>query len=57
MKTFLLHWFGTYTETVYGDDIADAMNKAGIGNGALPALDYWEEIENGQDVNEENELL
>jgi hypothetical protein len=49
MKTFRLHWLGGKIEIIYGDNIADAMNRAGIGNGALPALDYWEEVENKED--------
>ncbi len=44
MKKFILHWKNSDCQVVYGHDIADAVNKAGIGNGALPALDYWEEV-------------
>lgn len=44
MKKFKLHWLHGKTDTVEGLDIADAMNRAGIGNGALPALDHWEEV-------------
>ena len=42
-KTFRLHWLDGKKELVEGPDIATAMNNAGIGAGALPALDYWEE--------------
>ena len=45
MKSFTLHWLGGKTEQVQGSDIADACRRAGIGNGALPALDYYEENE------------
>ena len=44
MKKFRLHWLHGKVQVVEGDDIADACRKAGIGNGALPALDYYEEI-------------
>lgn len=43
MKTFILHWLDGKTETVTGTDIANACNQAGIGTGALQALDYYEE--------------
>jgi len=45
MKTFILHWRGGMKDQIVeGYDIADAFNKAGIGHGALPALDYWEPV-------------
>jgi len=52
MKTFILHWRTGRPNTVHGNDIADAMNKAGYGQGVIPALDYWEEVkpENELDV-------
>lgn len=43
MKKFILHWLGGRTETVEGTDIADACRRAGIGAGALAALDYYGE--------------
>ena len=46
MKKFKLHWLSEPKEQIVeGSDIADACRRAGIGGGALPALDYWEEIE------------
>lgn len=42
MKKFRLHWIGGKTEEVEGADIADACRGAGIGGGALKALDYYE---------------
>ena len=45
MRKYRLHWLGGKTEVVSGTDIADACRRAGIGNGALRALDYYEEIE------------
>ena len=44
MKKFRLHWLDGYKEVVEGIDVADAYRRAGIGNGALPAIDYFEEI-------------
>lgn len=44
MKTFKLFWLDGKEEIVKGTDIANAMNKAGYGAGALAALDYYEEI-------------
>jgi len=49
MKTFILHWRRGANEKAYGDDIAQAMNNLGYGQGALPALDYWEEIKDGNE--------
>ena len=43
MRKFTLHWLGGKTEEVEGTDIADACCRAGIGAGALPTLDYFEE--------------
>lgn len=50
-RTFILHWKGgsPKTEEVSGsgntilEALANACNNAGIGKGALAALDYWEE--------------
>jgi len=43
-KTFILHWRGGMKdEEINGRSIADAMRRAGIGGGAMGALDYWEE--------------
>ena len=44
MKAFTLHWLHGRNEIVTGHDIADACRRAGIGAGALRALDYWEEM-------------
>lgn len=47
LKKYRLHWKGTKGETqeITGTDIANAFNRAGIGAGALRALDFWEPIE------------
>jgi len=44
MKKYILHWLTGKTETVEGTSIADAFNRAGYGAGALPALDWYEEV-------------
>jgi hypothetical protein len=41
MKTFTLFWLTGQTEVVKGNDIADAMTKAGYGGGAIRALDFY----------------
>ncbi len=42
--TYLLHWKGGKDQRVTGTDIADACHRAGIGMGAIPALDWYEEV-------------
>ena len=44
MPSYILHWRGGDTQVVHGRDAADAMTQAGLGHGALQALDYWEKI-------------
>jgi len=47
MKKFTLYWrYSGGRQVIEGDNIVDAMNRAGIGAGALPALDFWV---NGED--------
>ena len=43
-RIFKLHWLHNKAETIHGLDIADAIRKAGYGEGAMSALDYWEEV-------------
>lgn len=40
-----LYWLSGETEIVRGTTIADAMNKAGYGGGAVTALDFYKEGE------------
>lgn len=47
---FRLHWLTGDKEIITGSDITDAVNRAGIGSGALPALDYWEPIDEAEDA-------
>ena len=44
MKKYKLYWLDGRTEIIYGNDTVDAFNRAGIGRGALRALDYYEEV-------------
>jgi len=50
LKTFKLNWRTGKPQFVTGTDIADACNRAGIGAGALPALDYWENVPDVTDL-------
>jgi hypothetical protein len=50
IRTFKLYWLTGDVEPIDGPDLGDqkdtlanAMNNAGIGQGALRALDYWKE--------------
>lgn len=43
-RKFILHWRDGTTETVEGTSIANAFMSAGYGNGAIAALDYFEEV-------------
>jgi hypothetical protein len=40
MNTYTLFWRDGKREVVHGTTAADAMNRAGYGAGALPALDF-----------------
>ncbi len=44
MKRFRIHWLDNTTQDVEGVDIVDACNRAGIGAGAVKAIDYYEEL-------------
>ncbi|GAV11331.1 hypothetical protein [Paenibacillus sp. NAIST15-1] len=44
MNVYELIWLHGKKEFVIGNDISDAINNAGIGRGALQALDYWKEV-------------
>ena len=37
---YVLHWLDGRVEVITGNGIKDAFNRAGIGAGALKALDY-----------------
>lgn len=43
LKPFTLFWKTGQRQVVHGHDAAGAMNSAGYGSGALPALDFWKE--------------
>jgi len=40
MNQYVLHWLDGKVEVIEGNGIKDAFNRAGIGAGALKALDY-----------------
>jgi len=44
MKKFKLYWLDGKEEVVEGTSIADAFMRAGYGNGAIRALDYYEQL-------------
>jgi hypothetical protein len=41
MKKYTLFWRTGDREIVKGQDIADAVRRAGYGGGAMSALDFW----------------
>lgn len=43
MRTWVFHWRDGHVEALIGDTAAHALDRAGYGRGALPALDYYEE--------------
>jgi len=56
MQRFILHWrSGIKDQVVEGYDIADACNRAGIGQGAIPALDYYELVVDATEIIKEVE--
>ncbi len=44
VKRFRLHWRDGTAQDIEGADIQQAVNAAGIGNGAMFAMDYWEKL-------------
>ena len=48
MNTYILHWLDGSTKKVYGYSIANALVRAGYGEEALAALDYYTEIRNAR---------
>jgi len=56
MQKFILHWRGGMSDQVVeGCDITDACNRAGIGQGAIPALDYYEPLVDVTEIIKEHE--
>jgi len=41
MNIYTFYWLTSKREVLQGTDQADALNKAGYGNGAIRALDFW----------------
>ena len=44
-KMYRFHWFDGKINEGAGSNVADAFTRLGFGRGALPALDYYEEVE------------
>lgn len=42
---FRFHWLDGRVQELRGHGAADALNRAGYGQGAIRALDYWERVE------------
>jgi hypothetical protein len=60
MHYYRLHWLGSEgkTEDISGTTIADAFTRAGYGQGALRALDWFDYIDrNGNKVQTEAEAV
>lgn len=45
MNTYTLYWKDGKSEQVHGKDITEAIHNAGYGSGAIPALDFWSEVD------------
>ncbi len=43
-RYFRVVWLGGSSRTVSGFSFQDALDKAGIPEGAMKSLDYWEEV-------------
>lgn len=41
MSTFYLYWLDGKREAIQGNGVEDAFQRAGLGQGALRALDFW----------------
>lgn len=41
MLEYTFYWKDGTKNVCRGNDVADALNRAGFGNGALRALDFW----------------
>jgi hypothetical protein len=44
IKTFTVYWRDGKKEVLKGRTFADALNQAGYGQGALPALDFYDDV-------------
>ena len=49
---FRFYWLDGKVEELRGRGAADALNRAGYGNGALRALDFWEQVKDEDDSDE-----
>lgn len=48
---FRFHWLDGAKQLGRGKDAADALNRMGYGQGAVAALDYWEQIPRDEEKN------
>lgn len=44
MKTFIFYWLDGKIDRSQGETVQEAFTALGYGNGALRALDHWEEL-------------
>lgn len=47
LQAFIIHWLDGKKEIIHGYDFIDACRRAGIGNGCVPAIDYWDHYYEG----------
>ena len=57
MKTYILHWLDGKDEEVQGETIREAYMNAGYGDGAIRALDYFEEKKGGEKMMKSEKAL
>jgi len=51
MKTYRFHWLDGRTEEGKGSNVADAFTHLGYSQGALAALDWYEEVKESSGEN------
>lgn len=44
MYKFTFHWKDGTSDSAEGDTVEQAFTSLGYGNGAIPALDYYEQV-------------
>lgn len=56
MAKYIVHWKTGAPTEIEGPDVQTAFALAGIGGGAVPAIDYWEEVKEEKATVESNEV-
>lgn len=51
-ELFRFYWLDGKVEELPGHSAVEALNRAGYGNGALRALDFWEHVEDEDNSDE-----